>query len=128
MAAITEPLFDARGERLLGDEVAIPLEGTPDGTRVTQRDAVGNLETRLLAEVVQVVRELASETFELAVSGLGYTCTVSRYADGRIAEIFLTNHKSNSAADTSALPRSSMISFVVLVLLILTCGGRPMVS
>src|SRR5947208_14580104 len=55
----------------------------------------------------------AGETFELAVSGLGYTCTVSRYADGRIAEIFLTNRKSNSAADVRA--RDAAIAFAFAV-------------
>jgi hypothetical protein len=44
----------------------------------------------------------ASETRELTVAGLGYTCTVSRYADGRIAEIFLTNHKKTTQRPTSA--------------------------
>jgi hypothetical protein len=42
------------------------------------------------------------ETFELEVAGLCYTATVGRFSDGRIGEIFLTNHKSNSAADTNA--------------------------
>jgi hypothetical protein len=46
-------------------------------------------------------RRLA-ETFEIEVNGLHYTATVGRFADGRIGEIFLTNHKSNSAADTNA--------------------------
>jgi hypothetical protein len=55
----------------------------------------------------------ASETLELTVAGLGYTCTVSRYADGRIAEIFLTNHKSNSAADVGA--RDAAIAFFFAV-------------
>jgi hypothetical protein len=43
-----------------------------------------------------------AETFELEVAGLRYTCTVGRFNDGRLAEVFLSNHKSNSAADTSA--------------------------
>ena len=55
----------------------------------------------------------ASETFELTVAGLDYTCTVSRYADDRIAEIFLTNHKSNSAADTGARDAAIAFSFAV---------------
>jgi hypothetical protein len=55
----------------------------------------------------------ASETLELTVAGLGYTCTVSRYADGRIAEIFLTNHKSNSAADVGARDAAIAFSFAV---------------
>jgi hypothetical protein len=44
----------------------------------------------------------ASETFELEVAGMKYRATVSRFADGRLAEIFLTNHKVGSHADTAA--------------------------
>ena len=51
----------------------------------------------------------ASETFELECAGLRYTCTVSRFADGRISELFLQNHKNNSGADTAA--RESAIAF-----------------
>src|SRR3984893_8696708 len=42
------------------------------------------------------------ETFELECAGLKYTCTVGRYSDGRIGELFLNNHKSNSASDANA--------------------------
>jgi hypothetical protein len=43
-----------------------------------------------------------SETFDFECAGLRYTCTVGRFRDGRIAEIFLGNHKTNSSADTNA--------------------------
>ncbi len=46
-------------------------------------------------------RRLA-ETFAFEVAGLRYTCTVGRYSDGRIGELFLNNHKSNSASDANA--------------------------
>jgi hypothetical protein len=46
-------------------------------------------------------RHLA-ETFDLMSGGLAYTASIGRFADGRIAEIFLTNHKAGSAADTNA--------------------------
>jgi hypothetical protein len=55
----------------------------------------------------------AAETFALEVGGLRYTATVGRYADGRIAEIFLTNHKSNSAADVGARDAAIAFSFAV---------------
>ena len=43
------------------------------------------------------------ETLDFEVAGSrGYTVTVGRFADGRVGEIFLNNHKSNSAADTNA--------------------------
>ena len=44
----------------------------------------------------------ASETFELEIAGLNYTATISRFADGRVAEIFLQNHKPGSQADSNA--------------------------
>jgi hypothetical protein len=44
----------------------------------------------------------ASETFALECEGLNYIATVSRFDDGRLGEIFLTNHKAGSAADTAA--------------------------
>jgi hypothetical protein len=55
----------------------------------------------------------ACETFELEVSGLRYTATVSRFADGRVGELFLTNHKSNSAADINA--RDAAVTFSIAV-------------
>jgi|SRR6516162_9178720 ribonucleoside-diphosphate reductase alpha chain len=55
----------------------------------------------------------ASISFELEVAGLRYAATVSRFADGRIGEVFLNNHKSNSAADVAA--RDSAIVFSIAV-------------
>ena len=57
-------------------------------------------------------RRLA-ETFEIEVGGLRYTATASRFADGRIGELFLTNHKSNSNADTAARDAAIAFSFAV---------------
>jgi len=54
-----------------------------------------------------------AETFVLEIAGLHYTCTVGRYADGRIGELFLSNHKSNSAADTNARDSAIVFSFAV---------------
>jgi ribonucleoside-diphosphate reductase alpha chain len=44
----------------------------------------------------------ACENFELEVAGLRYAVSVGRYHDGRIGELFITNHKSGSSADTNA--------------------------
>lgn len=44
----------------------------------------------------------AAETFALECDGLKYTATVGRFDDGGVAEIFLTNGKSDSAADANA--------------------------
>jgi hypothetical protein len=57
-------------------------------------------------------RRLA-ETFTFEFEGLCYTCTVGRFPDGSISELFLSNHKNNSAADTNARDASIMFSFAV---------------
>jgi hypothetical protein len=44
----------------------------------------------------------ACETFALECAGLRYVATVSRFDDGRLAEIFLSNHRAGSAADAAA--------------------------
>jgi hypothetical protein len=54
-----------------------------------------------------------AETFELDVSGLRYTATVGRFADGRLAEIFISNHKTNSSADVSARDAAIILSFAL---------------
>jgi hypothetical protein len=46
-------------------------------------------------------RRLA-ETFDIEVAGLFYTCTVGRFPDGQIGELFLQNHKPGSQSDANA--------------------------
>src|SRR5262249_29184431 len=43
-----------------------------------------------------------SEIFDLEVNGLHYVCTFSRFDDGRVAEVFLQNNKSQSQSDSNA--------------------------
>jgi hypothetical protein len=44
----------------------------------------------------------ASVTFGIEVNGLKFTATASRFSDGRLAEIFISNSKSGSHLDTAA--------------------------
>jgi hypothetical protein len=46
-------------------------------------------------------RRLA-ETFDVEIEGVRYAATIGRFADGRLAEIFLAGHKNGTAADTAA--------------------------
>jgi hypothetical protein len=57
------------------------------------------------------------ETFEFEVAGLRYPATGGRFPDGRLGEIFLSNHKSNSAADTNARDSAIVCSMA------LQCGA-----
>jgi ribonucleoside-diphosphate reductase alpha chain len=43
-----------------------------------------------------------SETFTLELHGLCYVVSFSRFGDGRLAEIFLQNHKPASQSDSNA--------------------------
>lgn len=51
-----------------------------------------------------------SETFDTEVSGLHYKTTVSFSADGRLAEVFVSNHKSGNAADVAARDAGILVS------------------
>lgn len=44
----------------------------------------------------------ASESFNVEANGMAFTVTISRFGDGALAEIFITNHKAGSHADISA--------------------------
>jgi hypothetical protein len=46
----------------------------------------------------------AAETFDLELQGGGlkFTCTAGRFADGRLAEVFLSSHHVNSQAGIMA--------------------------
>jgi ribonucleoside-diphosphate reductase alpha chain len=68
---------------------------------------------------IRLFNRRQSETFDVKVGGLRYAATASRYEDSRIGELFLANHKSNSAADIVA--RDSGIAFSIAV----QCGADP---
>ena len=55
----------------------------------------------------------ACETLTLECAGLSYVATISRFPDGRLAEVFLSNHKAGSAADTAARDSAIVFSFAV---------------
>jgi hypothetical protein len=42
------------------------------------------------------------ETFNFECNGLAYTTSISRFGDGRLAEIFLSNSKAGSHSDSAA--------------------------
>jgi hypothetical protein len=44
---------------------------------------------------------------------LHYKATIGFYSDGRIGELFLNNHKSNSTADTNARDAAIALSFAL---------------
>jgi ribonucleoside-diphosphate reductase alpha chain len=54
-----------------------------------------------------------SETFTFELHGLRFTATVSRFADGRIGELFIDNHKAGSAIGTLVRDLAIAFSFAV---------------
>jgi hypothetical protein len=55
----------------------------------------------------------ASECFTFEIDGLRFTATVSRFPDGRLAELFLNNHKAGNQSDTNARDAAIIFSFAV---------------
>jgi hypothetical protein len=54
-----------------------------------------------------------SESFTFELDGLRFTATVSRFADGRIGELFLNNHKAGNQVDTNARDAAILLSFAL---------------
>jgi hypothetical protein len=54
-----------------------------------------------------------SENFTFEVNGFRFTATVSRFADGRICELFLNNHKHGNQVDTNARDAAILLSFAL---------------
>lgn len=54
-----------------------------------------------------------SENFTFELDGLRFTATFSRFADGRIAELFLNNHKHGNQVDTNARDSAILLSFAL---------------
>jgi hypothetical protein len=55
----------------------------------------------------------ASETFNVEVAGLRYKATISRFSDGGIAEVFVSNHKAGNASDVAALDAGILVSLLL---------------
>jgi hypothetical protein len=51
---------------------------------------------------VRLPNRRRSMSFGIEAQGMRFTACVSRFDDGSVAEIFLTNHKCGSMADTNA--------------------------
>ena len=55
----------------------------------------------------------ACSTFAFECSGLHYTCTASRYPDGQLGEVFLSNHRADSHADACARDAAILASLAL---------------
>jgi hypothetical protein len=55
-----------------------------------------------MSERERLANRRASESIAVEVCGLRFTATISRFDDGRPAEIFLQNHKASSFAGIMA--------------------------
>jgi hypothetical protein len=55
----------------------------------------------------------ASTSFVFEHKSLGFTCTYSRFPDGSIAEVFITNHKVASGVDIDARDAAIILSFAL---------------
>jgi hypothetical protein len=52
----------------------------------------------------------SSENFDIEIAGLRYKATISRFPDGSLAEIFISNHKAGNASDVAARDAGILVS------------------
>lgn len=55
----------------------------------------------------------SAETFSFAVGGLQFTCTVGRFSDGRVGEVFIDSNKGGSGAAINARDAAIATSFAL---------------
>jgi hypothetical protein len=53
------------------------------------------------------------ESFNFELDGLRFTATISRFNDGQLGELFLTNHKAGNQSDTNARDAAIILSFAL---------------
>jgi len=68
---------------------------------------------RLVRQRERLPNRRSSLTFSFESNGLAYTATASWFPDGRLAELFLNNHKSNSSADVNARDGAIAVSLAL---------------
>jgi hypothetical protein len=66
-----------------------------------------------MTERARLQNRRASETFDFESQGLRFTATFSRFDDGRLGEIFLTNHKAGSMAGLNACDAAVVASIAL---------------
>jgi hypothetical protein len=62
---------------------------------------------------LRLANRRASITFGLECNGLKYTCTASYFADGKLGEVFLGNHRCDSHADSCAKDAAILASLAL---------------
>jgi len=50
------------------------------------------------------------ESFDIEVAGLRYKATIGRFADGALAEVFISNHKAGNASNVAARDAGILVS------------------
>jgi len=66
-----------------------------------------------VTERARLENRRASETFNVEHAGMRFTATISYFADGRVAEVFIANHKRGNAADVAARDCGILISLLL---------------
>jgi hypothetical protein len=61
----------------------------------------------------RLLNRRASEVFDFEAQGLRFTATIGRFADGRVAEVFITNHKAGSMAGINACDAAVVASIAL---------------
>lgn len=66
-----------------------------------------------MSERQRLPNRRTSTLFEFEIDGLKFTASASRFADGRIAELFVDNHKAGSQIGTLVRDAAIILSFAL---------------
>jgi hypothetical protein len=66
-----------------------------------------------MAERIRQPNRRTCETFDIQVANLSYKVSIGRFPNGKLAEVFISNHRSNSSADVAARDCGILISLLL---------------
>ncbi len=91
-----------------------PLKFGTVSPRTAEDDAAAHSGgSRMTAPRRKLPNRRFSETFAVRAQGMGFTATISRFDDGQLAEIFLSNHRAGSDADANACDAAVIASIAL---------------
>jgi hypothetical protein len=66
-----------------------------------------------MAERIRPQNRRTCETFDIQVANLSYKVSIGRFPNGKLAEVFISNHRSNSSADVAARDCGILMSLLL---------------
>jgi hypothetical protein len=73
----------------------------------------GVTDSRVVSERRRLQNRRSCESFDIQVANLSYKVSIGRFPSGELAEVFISNHRSNSSADVAARDCGILMSLLL---------------